>query len=106
MRIAVLSVLSVAGSMLILSACAFPLMSTRHFFARVDLERAVEHLLRKQGGEIVFAVDCPDSLEIRTGARTHCLVQNGDGAKVDVAVVVTDAAGGRGRIAVQVKIGH
>ncbi|NKY31763.1 DUF4333 domain-containing protein [Nocardia speluncae] len=106
MRIAALISAPAAGAVLLLGACANPLLSAENYFERVELELTVEYLLRQQGEVQVFAVECPKALEIRMNAQTHCRAQNGDGELNDVTVVVIRAAGERGRIAVQVNAAH
>ncbi|WP_280422628.1 DUF4333 domain-containing protein [Nocardia carnea] len=101
MRIAALPVSMAVGAVLLLGACTYSMMGTAECFARFDLERAVEHLLAEQEGWGFFLAECPHTLQIRIGAATRCDVRRGDGSVTEVTVSVIEAAGNRGRIAVQ-----
>ncbi|MFI5718432.1 DUF4333 domain-containing protein [Nocardia sp. NPDC051750] len=101
MRNAALSLSLAVGCVLFLSACNFSMMVTEECFGRADLERAVEHILAEQGGWGTFMAQCPNTLRIRVAAATRCTVQDGDGSVTEVTVVVTEAAGSRGRITVK-----
>lgn len=98
MRITALPVLLATGCALSLSACTFSMSLTNHSFGRADLERTVEHLLQQEGEMEIVAVDCPNSLQIKAHAVTRCILQRGDGSLIGATVVVTEAAGERGRI--------
>ncbi|GGK98725.1 DUF4333 domain-containing protein [Nocardia jinanensis] len=102
MRISALPVLLSTGCALSLSACTFTMSLTTHSFGRADLERTVEHVLQQEGELEIVAVECPNSLQIKAHALTRCMLQKGDGSIIGATVVVTEAAGKRGRIDVAV----
>ncbi|MGA6205425.1 DUF4333 domain-containing protein [Nocardia testacea] len=101
MRISTLPVISVVGCVFLLGACTFQAMSAVEYFTRADLERAVEHILMERGGQGVYMAACPNALKIRVEALTRCTIRYDDGSETEVNVIVTEAAGDRGRIAVE-----
>lgn len=100
MRIVALTVSLAAGCALLLSACMYSMTGTTEYFRRTDLERTVEYILGERDNAAVFVADCPDALPVRLDAQALCVVRAGDGTVIEVTVIVTEAAGSRGRIAV------